>query len=104
MEDKLSFDIDNKKQFRFFKKNDFEDGEVHYLFENGKFLFWVVSKNEVLQGVSGTDRSELESWNDEDPDGKYGVTDKAYAIHLRDAQILSLPENLKKIEEMIKRL
>jgi hypothetical protein len=113
MENKLSFDINDKEQFRFFKKNVFEDAEntIHYLFSHGKFLFWVSSVGGTVAEVAGTQREEMEDWNEnslqddlEPESGDYFVTDEEYEVHLSDARELNTPYYLNKLQDKVKYL
>jgi hypothetical protein len=105
----LSFNIDNKKEFQFFKKNVFDfDNCIHYLFQKGKFLFWVSAHNGIVDEVAPSLREQLEEWNDnsiedgEDPEsGDYFVTDEEYEVHIADVKILNTPEYLKILQDKL---
>ena len=98
----LSFDLNDKKDFSFFGKNDFSDppiGEVHYLFSNYDFLFWVITTDGKVTSVMEIDRNEVETFELDEP-----MTDERYAVHVKDAEILNQPEYIEKLQVMVDKL
>lgn len=95
----LSFDFNDVKQFNLFGINDFTEqgkGEVHYLFSNDPFIFWVNTINDTIIGVSEIHREELDCFelNKE-------ITNAKYEAHVRDAKLLNTPEYIQKLQEII---
>jgi hypothetical protein len=95
----LSFDFDNPKQFVLFGVNDFKEhggGEVHYVFSQYPFMFWVMTVDEKVIGVTGVDRSELNTFELDAP-----VTDKQYDTHMVDVVLMNSPKYMSRLQYLV---
>jgi hypothetical protein len=54
--------IINGKTLTFSHKNDFDNGNIHYLFGDGTFLYWIDTTNDIVTGIASTLRQEAETW------------------------------------------
>jgi len=52
----------NDKTLTFSHKNDFDNGYIHYLFGDGRFLYWVEVQDGIVLTVASTLLEEAESW------------------------------------------
>ena len=95
-ETQLSFDCEVLRLFGINDFTEFAGGEIHYLFSQDIFLYWVIVVDGKVMGVTPTDRSELDGF-----EGGEEVTDKEYATHLIDARVLDTPEYKSKLQEII---
>jgi hypothetical protein len=98
METKLSFDINDPKQFSLMDIHDFhEDGYgVYFLFSQGDFIFWVITENEIVISVMEIDRTDLDNFELDKP-----VTDEEYAVHVNDGAILNTPKYIGELQDKI---
>lgn len=96
----LSFDFE--KDFVYSHKNDFDNGNIHYLFGVGVYLFWVDTTNGKVTHVTPTLKEEIDTWYSNSEDESYNVTADEHSIHLMDAMYLNkdyIPKLQKLIDE-----
>jgi hypothetical protein len=92
------------KKIEFLHCNDFSellDKEKHHLFTIGKFMVWVVSFDNVVSHVVGTDESDMEQF-----EGKRyrNVTKEQWEAHYEDVKILNTPEAITEFQTLIQYL
>lgn len=85
------------KTLKFSHKNDFDNGEIHYLFALGSFLYWVEVVDGIVKGISPTLRDEGESWEWWDKP----FPEEEFLEHEEFNKILDTPENIKKFQDLL---
>ncbi len=99
MDSSINLSFDFPRDFIYSHKNDFDNGNIHYLFNVGVYLFWCDTTNGVLTHVTPTLKQEIDTWYVNNGDEEYNVTEDEHSIHLLDAMLLNkdyLP-NIQKI-------
>jgi hypothetical protein len=94
----LSFEF--PKDFIYSHKNDFDNGNIHYLFSVGPYLFWCDTTDGVLTHITPTLKQEIDTWYINSEDEIYNVSVDEHSIHLLDAMILNA-DYLAKIQNII---
>jgi hypothetical protein len=90
----------NNKELTYSHKNVFDGGEIHYLFSDGMFLYWVNVLNDVVIGICGTLKEEADSWEWWDEP----FTDKQFQEHEKFADFLDHPEHYEKFQNILIKL
>ena len=94
----LSFEF--PKYFIYSHKNDFDNGNIHYLFSVGPYLFWCDTTDGILTHITPTLKQEIDTWYINSDDEIYNVSVDEHSIHLLDAMILNA-DYLAKIQNII---
>ncbi len=91
--------IFNGKLLTYSHKNDFDNGNIHYLFGDGTFLYWVDVQDRIVQGITSTFREEAEAWE------WWGepFPDEKFKEHQELTPILNEAENMLKFQNLIQK-
>ena len=94
----LSFEFPG--EFIYSHKNDFDNGNIHYLFSVGVYLFWCDTTDGVLTHVAPTLKQEIDTWYFNNECEDYNVSVDEHSVHLLDAMYLN-KSYLAKIQQLI---
>ncbi len=90
------------EEFIYSHKNDFDNGNIHYLFSVGVYLFWVDTTDGKVTHVAPTQKGEIDTWYANNEDEVYNVTVDEHSHHLMDTMYLNkdyIPQLQKLIDE-----